>query len=131
MGRMRKIEDKSNEMIDQIKVLIGKSYPPAFGYRVEYFVGEDEDTRREHLVFNLTSSVFGDIYRKSVKLNPTKLFMDAEHDFIGAILTDFILLGTTFLTQTVMARKAAKHEDADNIVKYPFSQGRLKPLNLN
>ncbi len=128
---MRKIEDRQNEMIDQIKVLISKSFPPALGYRVEYFIGEDEDTRRESLVFDLSSSTFGDIYRKAVKLSPRVLAVDVESDFIGAILTDFILMGTTFLTNNIMAKKAAQHEDADNIVKHPFSTGRLKDVNLN
>jgi hypothetical protein len=128
---MRKIEDRHNEMIDQIRVLINKSFPPALGYRVEYFIGEDEDTRREHLIFDLTSSMLGTIYRKSIKLSPTKLAIDAESDFIGAILTDFTLLAVTLLTNNVMASKGAQREDADNLVKHPFSKGRLKNLNLN
>ena len=128
---MRKIEDRNNEMVDQIRLLINKSFPPALGYRVEYFVGEDEDTRREHLVFNLTSSMFGVIYCKSLKLSPTKLADDAESDFIGAILTDFTLLAVTFLTNNVMHSKTIQREDADNLVKHPFSKGRLKNLNLN
>ncbi|MCK5602073.1 hypothetical protein KAR91_09395 [Candidatus Pacearchaeota archaeon] len=128
---MRKIEDRNNEMVDQIRLLINKSFPPALGYRVEYFVGEDEDTRREHLVFNLTSSMFGNIYCKSLKLSPEKPGIGVESDFIGALLTDFTLLAVTFLTNNVMHSKTIQREDADNLVKHPFSKGRLKNLNLN
>ena len=131
MEKIIKIEDRRNTMIDQIKVLIGKSYPSMLGYKVEYFIGEGEDTQRTMLVFEMSSKTFGDLYKKMVFIRPPKTASDYEDDFIGKILTDFLLLGTTFLTNTIMASKAAKHEDSDAILKHPFSAGRLKNLNLN
>lgn len=130
-GKMNHIKDRSNEMVDQVKNLIGKSFPPALGFGVKYYEGEDPDTERQYLVFEINTSAFGMIYRKAKRLGPKEVFFDVEHDFVGAILTDFILLGTTHLTNYAMARKASKQEDADNILIHPFSKGRLNPLNLN
>ena len=131
MEKIIKIEDRENEMIDQIKTLISKSYPPMLGYNVEYFIGEGEDTQRTVLVFDMSSKAFGDLYKKMVFIRPPKTAMDYENDFIGKILTDFILLGTTLLTNTVMASKAAKHEDSDAILKHPFSKSRLNNVTRN
>ena len=132
MDRMRKIEDRSNPMVDQIKVLIAKSFPPALGMRVEYFTGEDEDTQIESIVFHLNSSALGSIYKKTLKLNPDRFSEDdVEPDFVGAILSDFMLLGTTFLTNNVMFRKATQKEDATNILVGPYSRGKLNHNNLN
>ena len=129
--KINKIEDRNNMMMDQIKDLIHKSYPPMLGYKVEYFTGEGEDTQRSAFVFDVTAKAFGNLYRKAVYIRPPKTVDDYENDFIGKILTDFILLGTTFLTNTVMASKMAKHEDSDAILKHPFSKGRLNNVNLN
>ena len=128
---MRNIENRDNETIAQIKTLINKSFPPAFGYRLEYFVGEDEDTGNRYLIFHIMSSAIGNIYRKSLRLNPHKSIMEQENDFIGAVLSDFLLLGTTFLTNNIMAQRAAQHKDSDNILKNPFSKSRLNNIILN
>lgn len=128
---MRKIEDRNNPMVNQIKDLIAKSFPPALGIRVEYFIGEDEDTQIESIVFHLDSSAIGSIYKKSIKLSPHTLSDDIEPDFVGAILTDFVLLGTTFLTNNVMFRKATQKEDATNILIHPYGKGKLNNHNLN
>ena len=125
------IKDRGNEMIDQIKTLIKKSFPPAIGFEAKYYEGEDRDTERQYLVFEIHTSAFGMVYRKAKKLGPQDTFFDVEHDFVGVVLTDFILLGTTHLTNYAMAKKASEQEDADNILKHPFSKGRLNPLNLN
>ena len=129
--RINKIEDRGNPMIDQIKTLIHNSYPPMLGYKVEYFIGEGEDTQRDMLVFEMSSKVFGDLYKKMVFIRPPKTASDYEDDFIGKILTDFLLLGTTLLTNHVMASKAAKHEDSDAILKHPFSKSRLNNVTRN
>ena len=119
-------------MVDQIKTLIAKSFPPALGLRVEYFNGEDEDTQIESIVFHLNSSALGSIYKKTLKLSPDRLSEDdIEPDFVGAILTDFVLLGTTFLTNNVMFRKATQREDAANILVHPYAKGKLNNPNLN
>jgi hypothetical protein len=131
MENIKKIEDRENEMIDQIKALISKSFPPMLGHKVEYFIGEGEDTHRRFIVFDLSSKAFGGIYRKIVHMHPSKIISEQENDFIGRILTDFILLGTTFLTNNIIASKAAKQEDSDAILKHPFSKGRLNNVNLN
>jgi len=131
MEDVRKIRSRKNEMVDQIKSLIAKSFPPMFGHKIEYFTGEGEDTQRRFLVFDLSSEVFGNIYRKSVHIQPGKTIGDYENDFIGKILTDFILLGTTFLTNNIIASKAAQQEDSDAILTHPFSKGRLNNVNLN
>ena len=128
---MKHIKDRDNEMIDQVKTLIKKSFPPVFGFEAKYYEGEDPDTERQFLVFEINTSAFGMIYRKAQKLSPREIFFDIEHDFVGVILTDFILLGTTHLMNFVMARKAAQKEDVDNILIHPFSKGRLNPFNLN
>jgi len=128
---IKKIKDRENEMVNQIKELIAKTFPPMFGHKVAYFTGEGEDTQRKFLVFDLTSEMFGDIYRKSVHVHPGKSISEVESDFIGKILTDFILLGTSFLTNNIIASKAAKHEDSDAILPHPFSKGRLNNVNLN
>ena len=128
---IKKIRNRKNEMVDQIKDLIAKSFPPMFGHKVEYFIGEGEDTQRKFLVFDLSSEMFGDIYRKSVHVQSGKTIGDYENDFIGKILTDFILLGTSFLTNNIIASKAAKQEDSDAILPHPFSKGRLNQVNLN
>jgi hypothetical protein len=129
--RINKIENRSNEMVDQIKDLITKSYPPMLGYYADYFMGEGEDTERRMLVFDVSARAFGNLYRKAVHIRPPKTINDYENDFIGKILTDFILLGTTFLTNTVMASRISKHEDSDAILPHPFSKSRLKNVNLN
>lgn len=128
---MIKIEERSNQMIDQIKTLIHKSFPPVLGYKVEYFLGEDSLTERNHLVFKISSKEIGDVYQKSLRLKTSKFVEDAESDFIGMILSDFMLLGTTFLTNTIMAKKASQKESANNIISHPFSKGRLNSINLN
>ena len=127
---MRHIEERSNEMMDQIKQLIAKSFPPALEFVVRYYEGEDSDTERQFLVFEINTSI-GRIYRKAKKLSPKETFFDIEHDFVGAVLSDFILLGTTHLMNYVMVRKTSTKEEADNILIHPFSKGRLNNVNLN
>ena len=128
---IKKIENRENEMVDQIKDLIAKSFPPMLGHNVKYFIGEGEDTKREALVFDLSSTAFGNIYRKIAYIRPPKTVSDCENDFIGRILTDFILLGTSFLTNNIIASRAAQQEDSDAILKHPFSKSRLNNVNLN
>ena len=118
-------------MIDQIKVLIEKSFPPAIGYKLEYFVGEDEDTKRQHLIFDLTSVSFGGIYKKGFKMSPGMTVSDCENDFIGVVLSDFIVLGTTFLTNNIVTYKKAVYKEADDLLKNPFSKGNLNKMTLN
>ena len=127
---MRHIKERSNEMVDQIKNLIAKSFAPAHEFDVKYYEGEDSDTERQYLVFEISVSI-GRIYRKAKKLDPKETFFDVEHDFIGAVLSDFILLGTTFLLNTSMIRKISTKEEADNILIHPFSKGRLNNVNRN
>ena len=67
-------------MIDQIKDLISKSFPPMFGHTVEYFTGEGEDTQRKFLVFELSSKAFGGVYRKAVHVQPGKTISEYEND---------------------------------------------------
>ena len=128
---MDKIQDRSNELTDQVKLLIAKAFPPALDIKVEYFEGEDKDTERLYLVLSIISVPFGNLYLKSKRLAEGETFMDVEHDFVGAILADFIVLGTTFLMNNIMAHKVANTDRADNILKNPFSKGRLKNVNLN
>ena len=129
--KINKIENRSNMMVDQIKELIDKSYPPMLGYYADYFIGEGEDSERRMLVFDVSTRAFGNLYRKAIHIRPPKTIEDYESDFIGKILTDFILLGTTFLTQTVMASKISKREDSDAILPHPFSKSRLNNVTRN
>ena len=131
MGEVRKIQNRSNEMVDQIKVLISKTFPPALGIEVQYYEGEDVDTERKYLVFSMTSPTFKNIYTKSKRLSEKETFFDIEHDFVGAVLSDFIVLGTTFLTNNVIAKTISDRENADNILKHPFSKGRLSKFSPN
>lgn len=131
MGEVKKIRNRKHEMIDQIKILIGKAFPPALGIGVSYHEGEDVDTERKYLVFSMTSPTFKNLYTKSRRLGEDETFFDIEADFVGAILSDFIILGTTFLTNNVMAKMASERESADNILKHPFSKGRLNSINRN
>jgi hypothetical protein len=56
---------------------------------------------------------------------------EVEPDFLGKVLTDFIMLGTSFITNNIMASNASKANDVDGILVKPFSQGRLKNINPN
>lgn len=118
-------------MIDQIKLLIQKSFPPALGISVSYFEGEDKDTSRKYLVFKMSSPAFKVLYQKSRRLGEGEAFFDIESDFVGSVLSDFIVLGTTFLTNNVMIKMMSQKEESDNILKRPFSKGRLNKINLN
>lgn len=131
MGEVKKIKNRSNEMIDQIKKLIDKAFPPALAIVVNYYEGEDVDTERLYLVFSMSSPVFKGLYSKSKRLGEKETFFDVESDFVGSVLSDFIVLGTTFLTNNVMAKLANERENADNTLKHPFSKGRLNNVNLN
>ena len=131
MEKIIKIEDRENEMIDQIKELISKAYPPMLGYKVEYFIGEGEDTQRTMLVFEMSTKAFGDLYKKMVIIRPPKTVSEYEHDFIGKILTDFLLLGTTFLTNSIMHSRVSRQEDSDAILTHPFSKSRLNDITRN
>lgn len=118
-------------MVSQIAELLEKAFPPIFGYKVKYFIGEEEDTQRVMLVFEVTSKTLGSVYMKSMRMESKWEVDDVESDFIGRILTDFMLLGTTFLTQTIMASRAAQQEDSDAILIHPFSKSRLNNINPN
>ncbi len=128
---MKRTRNRDHLMSDQIKNLVAKAFPPALGIVVEYFEGEDEDTERLYLVFSMKSTTFGNLYLKSKRLSEKETFFDVESDFIGAILADFVILGTTLLINNVMARNVANRENSDNILKDPFSKGRFKNVNLN
>ena len=117
-------------MIDQIKDLIRKSYPPVLGYNVEYYIGEEDKTHHRVLVFEISSKAIENIYRKAVRMKSGTVVEEYEQDFIGKILSDFMVLGTTFLTNVIMSQKIIK-QDAANIEKHPFSKGRLNGINLN
>ncbi len=128
---MKKIRTRDHAMVDQIKMLIVKSFPPALGIVVDYFEGEDEATDRLYLAFSLTSTTFGDLYLKSRRLGGKETYFDIEADFVGVILADFLVYGTSLLLNSAMARKVTDRENSDNILKDPFSKGRFKNLNLN
>lgn len=131
MGKMRIIEKRDNEMVNQIADLLEKAFPPIFSYKVAYFIGEEEDTERIMLVFEITSKTLGSVYKKSMRMDTAYAADDVESDFVGKILADFMLLGTTLLTNTIMASRAAKQEDAEAILIHPFSKSRLNNVNLN
>lgn len=131
MDKVRKIHELENEMIDSMKELYIKAFAPALGYRAEYYIGEEEGTQREVIVFELTSRMLGNIYRKSMRIPEGHVYEEYENDFISKIMTDFIMLGTTFLTNSIMASRAAQHNDADGILVKPFSGGRLNKINPN
>jgi hypothetical protein len=131
MEKITKIEDRENEMLDQIKDLIMRSYPSMLGYDVQYFLGRGEDTDREILVFEISSKVLGSIYRKSVLIRPLQDVEDYERDFVGKILSDFVLLGTTFLTNSIMHSRVSRQEDSDAILTHPFSKSRLNDITRN
>lgn len=125
------IRDLSNTMIDQIKVLIHKSFPEAFDLQTSYFVGKEEDTDRIMLVFNIKSKKMGIIYQKMARMQYETEVDDREPDFVGKILSDFIVIGTTFLINNVMNMKDAMIEDADAILTHPFTKADLRRINLN
>lgn len=118
-------------MVSQIAELLEKAFPPIFGYKVKYFIGEEEDTQRIMLVFEISAKTLGSVYKKSMRMDTAYAADDLEADFIGKILADFMLLGTTLLTNTIMASRAAKQEDAEAILIHPFSKSRLHNINLN
>jgi len=118
-------------MVSQIRDLLMKAFPPMFEYMVEYFIGEEEDTERIMLIFNISSKAIGNVYMKTVIMDSKYAVDDIESDFIGRILADFMLLGTTFLTNSIMASKAAMKEDSSAILTNPFSKGRLNNINRN
>jgi hypothetical protein len=131
MEGVRKIHDIENEMIGQIRQLYETAFPPIFGYTVEYFLGEEEGTQRGVLVYSVTSKVLGNIYRKQMRLPDHVVREEIEPDFLGKVITDFIMLGTSFITNNIMVAKASKANDVDGILVKPFSEGRLKNINPN
>lgn len=129
--KVRKIRDLENEMVEQIQKLYSTAFPPIFGYKLEYFIGEEEGTEREVLVFSLSSKTLGAIYRKQMRIPQGTVVEEHEPDFIGKIMTDFIMLGTSFITNNIMGQKAARQNDADGVLVKPYSEGRLNNINLN
>lgn len=121
-------------MVDQIRDLILKSYPPVLGFSVEYFVGEDQSTGDNMLCFSMVSTKFGQLYTKMLTMIPPKTASDYESDFVGSILSDFMLLGTTLLTQDAGRRNANQRLAEGNplITKNPIREGILNnKTNLN
>ena len=134
MGQIKKIEDRNNEMIDQIKDLIIRSYPPVLGFSVDYFTGKDESNGNNMLCFGIISKKFGQVYTKMLVMEPPKTAFDYESDFVGNILSDFMLLGTTLLLQDITKRNVENSLRSGNplITKNPIREGILNnKTNMN
>ena len=131
MEKVRKIHELENPLVDSMKELFQKAYPPALGYTLDYYHGEEEGTDRGVLVFVLNSTMLGEIYRKQMRLPKHIIREEVETDFIGKILTDFVMLGTTLITNNIMIQRAINKDVADGILIKPYSKGRLNNINLN
>ena len=133
MGKMIKIEDRRHDVVDQIAKLIHDAYPPILGYYVDYYIGKDSEELKKVLCFEIKSTRLGNIYRKTFRLAGSGNMYDYEADFIGNIMSDFIMLGTTFLTNQIMAKNQHEpvKENVRDVLKNPFSKGRLNKVNLN
>lgn len=130
---MIKIENRRHDVIDQISSLIQNAYPPILGYSVEYYIGKDSENQKRLLCFEIKSSRLGDIYRKTFRLPQSDHLYEYEADFVGNILSDFIMLGTSFLTNQIMAKNQHEpvKENVRHVLKKPFSEGRLNNINRN
>ena len=133
MGKMVKIENRRHDVVDQIKKLIYETYPPILGYTVEYYMGEDTETGAISLIFHLHSTKFGNLYRKTFQIPSGRNVYEFEPDFIGNILSDFVMLGTTLLTNQVVNKtvQIPLEHCVRDVLDKPFGKGMLKKLSAN
>ena len=133
MGKMIKIENRRHDVLDHISSLIQNAYPPILGYSVDYYIGKDSDHQKRLLCFEINSTRLGSIYRKTFRLPQSDHLYEYEADFVGNILSDFIMLGTSFLTNQIMAKGEHEpvREDVTKVLRKPFSKGRLNKISPN
>ena len=135
MRDLKKIREMHCDTMDGIVNLIHKSFPPALGYAAEYFIGEDEEIGKQFLCFLVRTEVFGNIYQKRVELNPSKFIDQYEEEFVGAVIRDFFILGTAFLTNDNIRRKGMDQMGGNiikNVSHNPFKEGILNgKINMN
>lgn len=130
---MVKIENRRHDVVDQITKLVHDAYPPMFGHTVEYYIGEDFDTNDRFICFHLKSKRFGNLYRKTFHIPAGREVYEFEADFVGNVLSDFIMLGTTLLMNKVVINSpdVPMGQVVKDVLIKPFSKGMLKKLNLN
>ena len=133
MNGVRKIREKDNDIVKEIKTLIGSRFPPFIGLKVEYFLGEEGGILPQKvLCFNVRSEIVGDVFSKMVRIVPPKPMSEYENEFVGSILGDFIMLGTTMLmNHNELIRKELNNLRQKTGTK-PFSEGIVDTrINLN
>jgi len=85
-----------NEFIMHFKEMLRTHFPPIFGYKVKYIIGEDKKGNRG-LYFELRSNKFGLLYAHFEKLDSHMIVSDIETDFMNNVINDFILGGITLM----------------------------------
>ncbi len=119
--------------MDQIKTLIYNAFSPIFGYEVDYFIGQDSNYTERMLCFEIKSKRLGNIYKKTLLLPKGSEIYMYEADFIGTILSDFIMLGTRLITNQILEKrdKPPQTKSPVEVLNKPFTKGKLNKLNLN
>ena len=92
---MKRIETRENEFVVQFKELLKNSFPLVLNFKVDYYLGEDNNGKRG-LYFTLTSK-FGRIYTKIQPMKDSQVVYDIEEEFMDKVINDLMLTGVTFM----------------------------------
>ena len=128
MHDLKKIRKMSCTTIDEVINLIRRSFPPICGYAAEYFVGENEETHKQFLCFLIRTNMFGNIYYKAVEIESSRVAEEYEEEFVGAIIGDFFLLGTAFITNNNIHKQTINQigkNAVKNVSHDPLKEGIL------
>jgi len=93
---MKRIEARENDFIVHFKEMLKESFPPALGFEVEYYIGEDKQGTRG-LYFAITSKDFGHMYSRFGEIQSHQTTYDVEEGFTNKVINDLVLAGVTFL----------------------------------
>ena len=65
---MKKVESRENEFVEQLNKLLTSSFPPQVSFKTKYFIGEDTDSKKRGLYFELSSINTGLIYSNLLEI---------------------------------------------------------------
>ena len=90
MIRITKVKSRENEFVSQLIKLLTNTFPPPLTFKVKYFIGEEKDSGKTGLYFELSFGGSGLLYSTFRELKDYEVPSDIEDEFFAKISNDLL-----------------------------------------
>jgi hypothetical protein len=103
--KIRKLESRSNEFVEQFRQLLSNAFPPPLAFKTKYFLGEDKDSGKKGLYFELMFIGTGMLYSIFMQMKPHETVGDIEEQFVEKINADLTIAGIAYLNNEAVRNR--------------------------